>query len=151
MLKTMLLSIQIVICLFFSGCNAIDKNQIKLQSDIEFVQSKFPEIEDMKSVKYYYQKISRDGEIGLEHIMFVGFIQIGDGFLNKIKQEYKWKETKQSKEIIPAFNFSDDNNVKYNFLYSYEFSNDGKYKSHSSIGNFYLDLKQKMLYFEVEY
>lgn len=151
MFKAMLLYIQVVICLLFSGCNGIDKNKIEVQSDIEFVQTKFPKIEDIESVKYYYQKISKNGEIGLEHIVFVGFLQIGDGFLKKIEKEYEWKKTKQSKEIIPKFNFSDERSVKYNFLYSYEFSHDGKYKSHSSTGNFYLDVKEKMLYFEVEY
>ena len=115
------------------------------------MQTKFPDIDEIKSVKYYYQKLSGDGEIGLEHIEFVGFIEIGDNFLEKIKTEYKWKETEKSKKIIPKISFSEEKNEKYNFLYNDEFSNDGEYISHSSMGDFYLDLDKKLFYFELEY
>lgn len=156
MLKKMRNFIYIAICLLLFGCspntnNKNSTNNIVVQTDVEFVQTKFPDIEEIKSVKYYYHKLSGDGEIGLEHIEFVGFIEIGDNFLEKIKTEYKWREIEKSKKIIPKINFSEEKNEKFNFLYNDEFSNDGKYISHSSMGDFYLDLDKKLLYFELEY
>lgn len=160
MSKKMRIFIYIASCLLLFGCgsninkkntNNQNTNNIVVQSDVEFVQAKLPDIEEIKSVKYYYQKLSRDGEIGLEHIEFVGFIEIGDNFLEKIEKEYKWRETEKSKKIIPKINLSEEKNEKYNFLYNYEFSHDGEYKSHSSTGDFYLDLDKKLFYFELEY
>lgn len=153
--KKMRKFICIAICLLLFGCspnnNKNANNNITVQSDVELVQTKFPHIEEIKSVKYYYRKLSGDREIGLEHIEFVGFIEIGDNFLEKITTEYKWKETEKSKKVLPKINFSEEKNEKYKFLYNYEFNHDGKYKSHSSMGNFYLDLDKKLLYFELEY
>lgn len=147
----MLLYFQILVCLLFTGCNVNDNNKIKIQTDVAFVQAKFPKIEDIQSAKYYYRKISREGEIGLEHIEFVGFIEVGSSFYQKIRKEYKWKQTKQSVKVIPKFNFSQEKDMNYSFLFSYEFCNDGKYISHSSMGNIYLDAEKKLLYFELEY
>ncbi len=113
MLKKMRIFVCIAICLLLFGCspNTNNKNagnNIVVQSDVEFVQTKFPDIEEIQSVKYYYRKLSGDREIGLEHIEFVGFIEIGNNFLEKIKTEYKWKETEKSKKIIPKINFSEE-------------------------------------------
>lgn len=72
------------------------------------MQTKFPHIQEIKSVKYYYHKLSGDREIGLEHIEFVGFIEIGNNFLEKITTEYKWKETEKSKKVLPKINFLEE-------------------------------------------
>ena len=54
-------------------------------TDIEFVKSKFPNIEEIKSVSYIYEKKSNDREIGLEWIHFEGIINIGKNFLEKLQ------------------------------------------------------------------
>lgn len=46
------------------------KSEKKVYSDIEFVKSKFPKIEEIESVSYIYEKKSNDREIGLEWIHF---------------------------------------------------------------------------------
>lgn len=130
----------------FCGCNKTD-DRYEIHTDIEFIQFKFPQIKDIKSVKYYYYKKSGDREIGLEDIEFVGLIQIGDDFLNKIKSEYEWTKT----DVVPKEVLTEGDSTKYNFCYSYEFNTDGKYRTMSSIGDFYLDIGNKMLYFELEY
>ena len=40
------------------------KSKENVYSDIEFVKSKFPNIEEIKSVSYIYEKKSNDREIG---------------------------------------------------------------------------------------
>ena len=60
-------------------------------TDIEFVKSKFPNIEEIKSVSYIYEKKSNDREIGLEWIHFEGIINIGKNFSEKIAREYDWE------------------------------------------------------------
>lgn len=102
----------------------------------------------MSNIVFFYDwRLGR----GLEYIEFVGFIEIGDNFLKKIQKEYQWKSTKKSKKISPKSTLTEGDNENYEFVYNYEFSHDGNYKSHSALGNFYLDVEKKLLYFEVEY
>lgn len=127
-------------------CNK-NGNDVQIQKDIEFVQFRFPQIKDIKSVKYYYLKKSGGREIGLEDIEFVGLIQIGDEFLKKLASEYEWKET----DVKPKKKLTKGDSKKYTFCYSYEFNTDGKYRTMSYTGSFYLDIGNKTLYFELEY
>ena len=136
-----------VLLLFF----CLNRNEAKVGTDIEFVQKQFPCIEEIEEVKYYYDVKSNEREIGLSNIEFDGFIKIGEKFCCKITQEYDWKETKKAKKIIPKKILVQKSNLEYNFLYSYDFSSDGKYISDSWVGDFYLDKSHRVLYFECEW
>lgn len=116
-------------------------------SDIEFIKQKFPNIKDIEEVRYYYNVISDEREIGLQNIEFCGFIKVGKNFYEKIVRDYSWKE---GKKIVPQTILMEGNSMKYHFLYNYDFSHDGKYKSDSWVGNFYLDKAHRVLYFECE-
>ena len=147
-LKKMSLVI-IFCCIFLYACS--DKKKIEIDTDVAFVEEQFPEIEDIEEVKYYYNVKSNNREIGLQDIEFCGFIKIGEDFYKKITQEYKWKETKKSKKKVPKAILMEGDDKKYHFSYNYDFSYDGKYKSHSWGGDFYLDKGKKMLYFECDW
>lgn len=139
----------LVICIIVVFC--LNRNEAKVGTDIEFVQKQFPCIEEIEEVKYYYDVKSNEREIGLSNIEFDGFIKIGENFCCKITQEYDWKETKKAKKIIPKKILVQKGNLEYNFLYSYDFSSDGKYISDSWVGDFYLDKSHRVLYFECEW
>lgn len=133
-------------CIFLFIYSHREKNEVG--TDIEFVQDQFPNIKDIEEVRYYYIVKSDKREIGLQHIEFCGFIKIGEKFYKKIVSDYNWKETKKSKKIVPKSILMEGDNKKYHFLYNYDFSYDGKYKTTSWGGNFYLDKTYKVLYFE---
>lgn len=136
-------------CIFLYACS--DKKQIEIDTDVAFVEEQFPEIEDIEEVKYYYNVKSNNREIGLQDIEFCGFIKIGEDFYEKITQEYEWKETKKSKKKVPKAILMEGDDKEYHFSYNYDFSYDGKYKSHSWGGDFYLDKGEKLLYFECDW
>lgn len=127
------------------------RKKIEVCTDIEFIKQQFPNIKDIEEVKYYYNVKSEEREIGLQNIEFCGFIKIGQKFYEKIIRDYNWKETKKSKNMIPKTILLEGDSEKYNFLYNYDFSYDGKYKSNSWVGDFYLDKVHKVLYFECEW
>ena len=41
--------------------------------------------------------------------------------------------------------------TEYHFLYNYDFSYDGHYKTHSWGGDFYLDTEKRVLYFDCDW
>lgn len=127
------------------------ENKIIVDTEVAFVEEQFPQLEDIEEVKYYYDVKSGSREIGLQEIEFCGFIKIGEDFYKKITQEYDWKETKKAKNKVPKVILTEGENEEYHFSYNYEFSHDGKYKSHSWGGHFYLDKEKKTLYFECEW
>lgn len=140
----------ILSCVLSCGCSRNKK--IEVYTDVEFVQEQFPKIEEIEKVNYYYNVKSSPWEIGLQNIEFCGFIQIGEDFLKKIEEEYKWKETKNSKKKVPkAIFLKGEYDTEYHFLCNSDFSNDGKYISNSWGGYFYLDREKRTLYFECEW
>jgi hypothetical protein len=148
-------SLSIIILLFLLFCTISrafsTKKKVEVCTDVSFVQEQFPDIKDIKKVKYYYNVKSNKREIGLQNIEFCGFIWIGEEFCEKILDEYQWKETPKSKKIMPKEILLEKEDSKFRFLYSYDFSHDGKYKSHSWGGDFYFDKEHRMLYFECEW
>lgn len=120
-------------------------------TDVEFVQQQFPNIKDIEEVKYYYKVKSDQREIGLQNIEFCGFIKVGEDFYDKITRDYHWKETKKAKKVEPKAILMKGDHKKYHFLYNYDFSYDGKYKSSSWGGDFYLDKTYKVLYFDCDW
>ena len=111
-------------------------------TDIEFVKSKFPNIEEIKSVSYIYEKKSNDREIGLEWIHFEGIINIGKNFLEKIASEYDWEPC----DTIPNLSIKKKNT---DYMYCEEFTDD--YTSDSFVGEFYFVPSSKQLIFYGEY
>ena len=144
------LSLVIIVSCFFV-CSCSYKKEIEIGTDIAFVQEQFPEIKDIEDVKYCYNVKSNNREIGLQSIKFCGFIKIGNGFYEKITHDYEWKETKQSRKKVPKKNLVEGDNEEYHFVYNYDFSHDGKYKTHSWGGEFWLDKEKKTLYFECDW
>lgn len=111
-------------------------------TDIEFVKSKFPNIEEIKSVSYIYEKKSNDREIGLEWIHFEGIINIGKNFSEKIAREYDWEPC----DTIPNLSIKTKNT---DYMYCEEFTDD--YTSDSFVGEFYFVPSSKQLIFYGEY
>lgn len=134
-------------CGVLGGCS--ERQGPQVGTDVEFVKEQFPDIEDIEEVKYYYHVKSNEREIGLQNIEFCGIIKIGEDFLQKIQEEYEWKSTKKSEKVIPRSVLEIDKT--YEFLYNEEFSNDGKYITHSWGGDFYLDPEEGILYFDCEW
>lgn len=141
--------VMIISFIFLFACSC--KREIKIGTDITFVEEQFPKIEDIEEVKYYYNVKSNKREIGLEDIEFCGFIKIGEDFYEKITQEYDWKETENSRKKVPKAILIEGKNEEYHFSYNYDFSYDGNYKTHSWGGNFYLDKEKRILYFECDW
>lgn len=141
----------IILCSCILLCSCLNDNKIEVYTDVEFVEFQFPKLENIEKVKFYYYEKNSDWEIGLQNIEFCGFIKIGEDFLQKIEEEYEWKETKKSKKKVPKSVLMEGEDKEYHFLYSDKFSNDGKYISHSWVGDFYLDKEEQTLYFECEW
>lgn len=118
------------------------KSEEKVYSDIEFVKSKFPKIEEIESVSYIYEKKSNDREIGLEWIHFEGIINIGKNFSEKIEKEYDWEQC----DTIPNLSMKTKN---MDYMYCEEFTDD--YTSDSFVGEFYFAPSSKQLIFSGEY
>lgn len=136
----------ILMCVCCIGCSSATDNQV--HTDIDFVKEQFPQIEQIEKVEYVYKNIGNKREIGLQNIKFYGFIWIGNDFCNKIIHEYDWQETAVCRSIKTKL---ESPNKDFHFLYNYEFSHDGKYKSHSWGGDMFLDIEQKLLYFDCEW
>lgn len=121
----------------------------KIFTDIDYVQERFPDLEEIEDVTYYYNQIDSNVRLpGPSNVEFCGFIKIGDEFCEKITQEYSWKETKKSNKLVPKEVLTEGEDQEYHFLYNEEFSEDNI--SDSWGGDFYLDPTQRMLYFECE-
>ena len=144
----LLLPLLILGCILLVVYSSRQKSEV--QTDVQFIQDKFPNIKDIEEVRYYYKVTSNQREIGLQSKEFCGFIKLGNDFYEKIVQDYDWKETKKSKKIVPKTVLMEGDHTKYHFLYNYDFSYDGKYKTDTWGGNFYLDKDHKMLYFECD-
>ncbi len=108
----------------------LDKGETKYSvcSDIEFIKTKFPNIREIESVSYIYNKESGDREIGLEKIHFEGIINIGNKFSKKIENEYDWEQS----DFQPDFLIKAQNGK---YLCSDEFED--QYISDSFVGTFY--------------
>lgn len=114
----------------------------KICSDIEFVKSKFPNIKEIKSVSYIYEKESGDREVGLEKIYFEGIINVGNGFSEEIEKEFDWEKCDKPLDLLIE--------TKDTFyFYSDEFEE--KYISDSFVGTFYFAPNYKQLIFRGEY
>lgn len=121
----------------------------KIYTDIDYVQKRFPDLEEIEDVTYYYNLINSNVRLpGSSNVEFCGFIKIGEDYCEKIMQEYLWKETKKSKKLVPKEILTEGEDQEYHFLYNEAFSQD--YISSSWVGDFYLDPTQRMLYFECE-
>lgn len=118
------------------------KSEEKVNSDIEFVKSKFPNIDEIESVSYIYEKKSNDREIGLENIHFEGIINIGKNFSEKIEKEYDWEHC----DTIPNLSIKTKN---MDYMYCEEFADD--YTSASFVGEFYFVPSSNQLIFYGEY
>lgn len=118
------------------------KSKENVYSDIEFVKSKFPNIEEIESVSYIYEKKSNDREIGLEWIHFEGIINIGKNFSEEIAREYDWEPC----DTIPNLSIKTKNT---DYMYCEEFMDD--YTSDSFVGEFYFVPSSKQLIFYGEY
>ncbi len=136
-------------CIFLYACS--NEKKMDIGTDVAFVEEQFPQIENIEEVRYFYNVKSNKREIGLQNIEFCGFIKIGEDFYKKITREYEWKETKKSKKKVPKALFTEGDDQRYQFSYNYDFSYDGKYKSHSWGGDFYLDKEKRLLYFECDW
>ena len=95
----LLLPLLILGCILLVVYSSRQKSEV--QTDVQFIQDKFPNIKDIEEVRYYYKVTSNQREIGLQSIEFCGFIKLGNDFYEKIVQDYDWKETKKSKKIVP--------------------------------------------------
>lgn len=144
----LLLPLLLIICILIFLYSCREKNEV--HTDIGFVQDKFPNIKDIEAVRYYYKVKSNQREIGLQDVEFCGFIKVGENFCEKISQDYQWKETKKSKKLVPKTVLMEGDNTKYHFLYNYDFSYDGTYKTSSLGGNFYFDKAHRVLYLECD-
>lgn len=140
--KPYIIIVGIIVVVIFFGCiSNKDNKEIRLYTDKEFIQSKFPRIKDIKSVKYYYIE-DRDRNIGLVHKKFSGLIEIGNQFAVKINK-CNWE-----KSLVPT----DPLLLKegeYNFFTSSGFNS--KYTSMSFVGEFYYEKGKNLLYFNGEY
>lgn len=136
-------------CLLFCGCQRTESAEIG--TDVKFVEEQFPKLEDIEEVRYHYDVKGSDREIGLRNIAFSGLIKIGDAFRQKLEREYSWRETERSKKKKPKSILMKKDQKEYHFLYSGEFEQDGKYISHSWVGDWYLDREEGVLYFECEW
>lgn len=145
-LKRLSFILIIIISVFEIGCSNDKKNNEEIVStDKEFVQSKFPKIEEIQFVKFNYSVISVRG-VGPNPAKFSGIIKIGDNFIKKILKDYTWKKC----EIQP-FNTLFMVNNEYKFYYSDDFREEGKYVTHSFVGKYYLDKEKGVIYFDGEY
>ena len=121
----------------------------KVFTDIDYVQERFPDLEEIEDVTYYYNLTDSNVRLpGPSNVEFCGFIKIGEDFCEKITQEYSWKETKKSKKLVPKEVLTKGEDQVYHFLYNEDFSED--HISASWVGDFYLDPTKRMLYFECE-
>lgn len=111
-------------------------------SDIEFIKSKFPNIKEIESVSYIYNKESGDREVGLEKIHFEGIINIGKSFSKKIEKEYNWEQSDEPPNLSIKTQDAD-------YMYSDEFED--MYISDSFVGTFYFLPDYNKLIFCGEY
>ena len=131
----------------FVSCNDKNVSQEKekvIQTDIEFVQMKFPKIKEIEAAKYYYWVMEDDSRIsvGLIPKEFSGVIHVGKKFADKISKKYKWKKCKQPvNDVIMQ-------SGEYHFWYSEDF---GYEYMDSLIGEFYYDKDKRVIYFDGGY
>lgn len=132
------------------GCGE-ETDEIEIFTDIEFVQDKFPGIDDIKSVKYYYYYKNGEPsryEIGMYPKVFGGLIEVGDGYAAKIEEGCEWEACDEELSDPKLF----DGN-SYDFQMSDDFGCDSEYVTETSsfVGEFYYDADKRVVYFTGEY
>lgn len=127
------------------------QNSIKIFTDIDYLQTEFPNIDGIKNGKYYYKQISSDRDIGLVRADFCGVMEIDKDFSEKLQKEYEWDSIDADNSIVSNLALLGEDYKNYTFLHCDEFCNDGKYKSHSKGGDFYFDPVNKIIYFQIEF
>lgn len=111
-------------------------------SDIEFIKLKFPNIKEIESVSYIYNKESGDREVGLEKIHFEGIINVGNNFSKEIEKKYNWEYCDKPPDLL-----IETKDVDY--MYCDEFEEE--YISDSFVGTFYFSPDYRQLVFCGEY
>lgn len=135
-----------VIC----GCGKTTEN-VEIYTDKEFIQDKFPDIGNIKSVKYYYYYENGEPsrlEIGMYPKRFGGIIEVEGEYAEKIEKECDWEKCKKK------LSDSDLPEVEgYDFWQSDDFDCGGEYitESVSFVGDFYYDRDKQVIYFSGGY
>lgn len=141
----------IAVCvLFLYGKSYFSRNEIEILTDTAYVQSTFPDI-DIENARYYYKQLSGNREIGLVRADYCGIMELDERFSEKLKKEYKWKAAEVDNATADNLTLLGESNYSDTWLYSDEFCNDGKYISHSKLGDFYFDAAHNKIYFKVEF
>jgi hypothetical protein len=145
--KWIMLSLFIIgMCIIVVNNKPIATNNspdIDIYTDTEFIKYKFPDIDGIKSVKYYYIDKSESGRgVGPTPIEFSGLITVEDKFVDQIANKYKWEKVGVKQNQV----LSDDST--YHFMHSELFDED---YANSLIGYFYLDEEKNVLYFKGDY
>lgn len=123
------------------GGEKVDSKQ-NVFSDVEFINSKFPYIKEVKSVSYIYNKETGDREVGLEKIHFEGIINIGNNFSKEIEKECNWEYCDKPSDLLIKVKDAD-------YMYSDDFED--RYISDSFVGTFYFVPDFNQLIFCGEY
>lgn len=132
------------------GCGKTEE-KVQIYTDREFIRDKFPYIENIKSVKYYY--CYEDGEpsrveIGMYPKRFGGIIEVEGEYAEKIEKECDWKKCKKQ--------FADPDlpeTAELDFWKSEDFDCGSEYitETVSFVGDFYYDRDKQVIYFSGGY
>lgn len=140
----------LVVCVSVTGCMSTEReDDPKIYTDVEFVQGRFPKMEEIQSVRYFYYDMNKnaDREIGMYPKKFAGLIHVGDTYAAKIAEECEWEEC----DVTPEDVLTEGEN--YHFLFSDDFGCGTEYVTEtvSFVGDFYFDKEKQVIYFTGEY
>lgn len=158
--KKFIISIFIIIAIAISGCviyNLLQKNNTtslgKVENgyrvDVEPIKKHFPNLGVVEKVFWKADTIgiSKRGSVPAPSSYWMkGFVVINGEEANKLKSKYKWEDMESSWK--PSL---DTEILKVKSLkWSYSEDFDNYIKSSDYVGKFYLDLKNGIVFFDVQ-
>jgi hypothetical protein len=128
------------------GCSSVDvkqHGQLIPQTDVAFLQQKFPAVNGIVGAEYIYQDVSI-GRIGPANIHFYGYIYLSKQAAANLYKSYgnEWEQV--SIAFTEPFDEPDQSLLRCD-------SFDDDSHADSFVGDFFLDIAHNRIYFDGEY
>ncbi|RXZ81548.1 hypothetical protein EBB07_14595 [Paenibacillaceae bacterium] len=137
-----LISIIIVILTILSQSTSNTDSQYK--TDIQPVMDRFPLLEKINKA-YWKAEVIGDNSFGPSSYWMKGYVFLDTSIMERIQKLFNWN---YMDNFNPAMKLDIHHEQEHRWAYSEEFNS--YIKASDFIGNFYLDVNNGLIYFEVE-
>ncbi|MFC3800894.1 hypothetical protein [Cohnella sp. GCM10012308] len=116
---------------------------VPTRTHIQPVLDRFPSLEQIDETYWQADSIG-ENRFGPSSYWMKGYAYLKSGVAQKFKNSYVWSDV----TLTTSFPLVNDEGQEHHWKYSDQFNND--IKSLNYIGNFYFDIQNELIYFEIE-